>query len=640
MLVSMKVVICFHFTIFVVLETTPIPCSTTSWTLWFAFILLSLSYWKQPPVINPRTTLGCDLLSFYYLCRTGNNVRQILYISLQVVICFHFTIFVVLETTTRVTLCRTFSLWFAFILLSLSYWKQHAQAYIGANSCCDLLSFYYLCRTGNNCGRGSGRSCTVVICFHFTIFVVLETTQPRHGLHQVVLWFAFILLSLSYWKQPDRPTNQVWFCCDLLSFYYLCRTGNNGKTHLIVSEPLWFAFILLSLSYWKQPWTYRTWPVRRCDLLSFYYLCRTGNNTRLSEQVCRNVVICFHFTIFVVLETTNKGYHSPNKGLWFAFILLSLSYWKQPCSNPTWLHPVVICFHFTIFVVLETTPEIHQGVRYVLWFAFILLSLSYWKQQIAKKKSELERCDLLSFYYLCRTGNNSPALLLRAVGLWFAFILLSLSYWKQPPVQIAECERVVICFHFTIFVVLETTGASLPPPSNTLWFAFILLSLSYWKQLRFVCAVSAHSCDLLSFYYLCRTGNNRTTVRPACAPVVICFHFTIFVVLETTTETGDTSDALLWFAFILLSLSYWKQPLSMRWPNHIVVICFHFTIFVVLETTSLAGCRSGIVLWFAFILLSLSYWKQPMKRYKFTEVGCDLLSFYYLCRTGNNFRAR
>ena len=44
------------------------------------------------------------------------------------------------------------------------------------------------------------------------------------------------------------------------------------------------------------------------------------------------------------------------------------------------------------------------------------------------------------------------------------------------------------------------------------------------------------SCDLLSFYYLCRTGNNRQLVRLLVMAVVICFHFTIFVVLGTTAE--------------------------------------------------------------------------------------------------------
>ena len=42
----------------------------------------------------------------------------------------------------------------------------------------------------------------VVICFHFTIFVVLGTTRPKDSIEEV--------------------------SCDLLSFYYLCRTRNNS----------------------------------------------------------------------------------------------------------------------------------------------------------------------------------------------------------------------------------------------------------------------------------------------------------------------------------------------------------------------------------------------------------------------------
>ena len=73
---------------------------------------------------------------------------------------------------------------------------------------------------------------------------------------------------------------------------------------------------------------------------------------------------------------------------------------------------------------------------------------------------------------------------------------------------------VVICFHFTIFVVLGTT--------------------------RYRVRIERYSCDLLSFYYLCRTRNNAIGVLSTAPPVVICFHFTIFVVLGTTgkTDTG------------------------------------------------------------------------------------------------------
>ena len=122
------------------------------------------------------------------------------------------------------------------------------------------------------------------------------------------------------------------------------------------------------------------------------------------------------------------------------------------------MQPVVICFHFTIFVVLGTTLSTVQSI--------------------------VSGCDLLSFYYLCRTRNNYHALT-------------------------SDVYHVVICFHFTIFVVLGTT--------------FPLPSL---RDLR---------CDLLSFYYLCRTRNNTAVGVSPLSCVVICFHFTIFVVLGTTS---------------------------------------------------------------------------------------------------------
>ena len=576
--------ICFHFAIFVVLETTPLRRHALQHALWFAFILLSLSYWKQRISLSPYGYSRCDLLSFYYLCRTGNNCRILFKLRN--------------------------ALWFAFILLSLSYWKQPRPARDETGESCDLLSFYYLCRTGNNTIPPYPCPGVVVICFHFTIFVVLETTLQLVFINSFLLWFAFILLSLSYWKQRLADGGLLPRRCDLLSFYYLCRTGNNADSIPFRLPGLWFAFILLSLSYWKQ-------QSRRVKWMP-------------------PVVICFHFTIFVVLETTAGTAPFFASGLWFAFILLSLSYWKQPTAAPhpraaccdllsfyylcrtgnnitTWLGArplVVICFHFTIFVVLETTPCRWRPTTAPLWFAFILLSLSYWKQRgqhplslawvvicfhftifvvlettIKKSKVDATRCDLLSFYYLCRTGNNATAFPPRPVQLWFAFILLSLSYWKQRhPGQQHVHQRcdllsfyylcrtgnngnerdklhkgVVICFHFTIFVVLETTPRLTLYRLPSLWFAFILLSLSYWKQLFTSAFANKRSCDLLSFYYLCRTGNNRYLC--VCTP------------------------ERLWFAFILLSLSYWKQPPGSLPLADIVVICFHFTIFVVLETT-------------------------------------------------------
>ena len=220
--------ICFHFTIFVVLETTLAVPGRHLERLWFAFILLSLSYWKQLCVPDYLGEASCDLLSFYYLCRTGNNAERSGAAPEAVVICFHFTIFVVLETTATAFPPTRPALWFAFILLSLSYWKQQVTYKEYAYTSCDLLSFYYLCRTGNNRSAGDHFYTSVVICFHFTIFVVLETTWRLRDGRCGRLWFAFILLSLSYWKQREKKDRVHPTRCDLLSFYYLCRTGNNA----------------------------------------------------------------------------------------------------------------------------------------------------------------------------------------------------------------------------------------------------------------------------------------------------------------------------------------------------------------------------------------------------------------------------
>ena len=455
---SLTVVICFHFTIFVVLETTGRPRKAYRHRLWFAFILLSLSYWKQHPLrgivaalscdllsfyyalsywkqlscFNAKQAKCCDLLSFYYLCRTGNNSRSLIRTLQSVVICFHFTIFVVLETTTLFCVVPPSGLWFAFILLSLSYWNNYIQY--------------------------PEPEYNVVICFHFTIFVVLETTYCGRCLMDATLWFAFILLSLSYWKQLIRNQQRyqhVVICFHFTIFVVLETTEAYPKR---CATSLWFAFILLSLSYWKQPASPLPAGEDGCDLLSFYYLCRTGNNSPNREEPPPTVVICFHFTIFVVLETT--------------------PWWRCPTSVQ-------------------------------LWFAFILLSLSYWKQPVAYGLQLIYSCDLLSFYYLCRTGNNTRR-------------------------RNAVLHHVVICFHFTIFVVLETTHRRHFSRAHSLWFAFILLSLSYWKQLTAWHASSVLCCDLLSFYYLCRTGNNSANPANSSSSVVICFHFTIFVVLETT----------------------------------------------------------------------------------------------------------
>ena len=159
---------------------------------------------------------------------------------------------------------------------------------------------------------------------------------------------------------------------------------------------------------------------------------------------------------------------------------------------------------------------------------------------------------------------------------------------------------VVICFQISIFEPLETTNVLVIIGKGKLWFAFKLVSLNHWKQRR--------TC--------------------LCAPsrVVICFQISIFEPLETTPHAEPRPDPMLWFAFKLVSLNHWKQPISESNILGKVVICFQISIFEPLETTCFYSLSNYHTLWFAFKLVSLNHWKQHAHQWADTVSCCDLLS--------------
>ena len=143
-------------------------------------------------------------------------------------------------------------------------------------------------------------------------------------------------------------------------------------------------------------------------------------------------MICFHFSIFEVSETSQLTKRIIYYLLWFAFILVSLKYRKHLTPLVVWPVQVVICFHFSIFEVSETSRSVKIITCIKLWFAFILVSLKYRKHQVGLLDIVITGCDLLSCYYLWSIGNIGQS--------------------KK------EClYLVVICFHFSIFEVSETS---------------------------------------------------------------------------------------------------------------------------------------------------------------------------------------
>ena len=167
--------ICFQISIFEPLETTRLIVVNELVLLWFAFKLVSLNHWKQHK--KPVTEMS------------------------NVVICFQISIFEPLETTTSVKVITLSLLWFAFKLVSLNHWKQHARSILYqvyrlwfAFKLVSLNHWKQPCIPGR-------LTAWVVICFQISIFEPLETTYEMITRRMSVLWFAFKLVSLNHWKQ-------------------------------------------------------------------------------------------------------------------------------------------------------------------------------------------------------------------------------------------------------------------------------------------------------------------------------------------------------------------------------------------------------------------------------------------------------
>ena len=142
----------------------------------------------------------------------------------------------------------------------------------------------------------------------------------------------------------------------------------------------------------------------------------------------------------------------------------------------------MICFQISIFEPLETTFTTKETAKYMLWFAFKLVSLNHWKQQpyIRGLCGWVVICFQISIFEPLETTLSQPTL--GPLLLWFAFKLVSLNHWKQQKQKKLWETIVVICFQISIFEPLETTESPLISNMTQLWFAFKLVSLNHWKQ--------------------------------------------------------------------------------------------------------------------------------------------------------------
>ena len=167
-------------------------------------------------------------------------------------------------------------------------------------------------------------------------------------------------------------------------------------------------------------------------------------------------MICFQISIFEPLNTAFAAGTKSESPLWFAFKLVSLSHWIQQDDFEVLLNRVVICFQISIFEPLNTAVDRLPTTVIQLWFAFKLVSLSHWIQLCIcfTGRRYVVICFQISIFEPLNTASVSHCY--PWFQLWFAFKLVSLSHWIQLKFVLLLKRVVVICFQISIFEPLNT----------------------------------------------------------------------------------------------------------------------------------------------------------------------------------------
>ena len=146
------------------------------------------------------------------------------------------------------------------------------------------------------------------------------------------------------------------------------------------------------------------------------------------------MVYCKIITVNLILIIVSVLYYG-----FFLSLSSNTFLWHIGYNHFRLLYPVlvvVIWLHSTIFDILDTTRNSQKMLPSQLWFGYILLSLTYWIQQNSLPVIPCRSCDLVTFYYLWHIGYNTEILFMTTRMLWFGYILLSLTYWIQPAITL------------------------------------------------------------------------------------------------------------------------------------------------------------------------------------------------------------
>ena len=164
--------------------------------------------------------------------------------------------------------------------------------------------------------------------------------------------------------------------------------------------------------------------------------------------------------------------------------------------------------------------------------------------------------------------------------MWFAFKLVSLNHWKQLRVPIILPTPVVICFQISIFEPLETTHRCKRTTNVRLWFAFKLVSLNHWKQLPISSGANVLVVICFQISIFDTIGNNLLMQVRLPLLVVICFQISIFDTIGNNCEGYIPLSKRVVICFqISIFDTIGNNAEDELWMYDTVVICFQISIF-------------------------------------------------------------
>ena len=137
-----------------------------------------------------------------------------------------------------------------------------------------------------------------------------------------------------------------------------------------------------------------------CELLSFLYLWTIKSIFSFLDSMLLTVVNCFHFCIFELSKASHCLYNRETKGLWIAFIFVSLNYQKHLLTTRIEVFRCCELLSFLYLWTIKSIMSIRTTTRkqVVNCFHFCIFELS--KASCLVLPITRGSCELLSFLYL------------------------------------------------------------------------------------------------------------------------------------------------------------------------------------------------------------------------------------------------